>query len=224
MSFPFDNPDMPLRPAGQRDQPEGPTDDFLVASTRGGDEAALRILMNRYDRLVRYTIYRLSASRAVADPQWIDSVAVSVWTGFVETVRKSQQPPASLAAFLSQVARNRTISAMRAVPQANEPASSIDALTNEPQSPTDLNPDQLLSDLEELEALRECVSELEPLERSMFAHLTAITERRWREAAAALGWSESTLRSRWKQTLERLKTSLYRKTGRDFAPNPSDSD
>lgn len=196
--------------------PTEPSDGFLIKSMLGGDEAALRTLMARYDRLVRYTIFKLSAKWAAADPQWIDSIAATVWTGFIESMRRlGGQSPDSVPAFLSQTARNQTISAIRRAGNPMSLTTSLDESGVETGSdPTLPNQTELLSDLEELEALHESLESLESGDQVMLAQLSAITERRWQDAAAALGWSESTLRSRWKQALERLKTLMSRKLGR----------
>ncbi len=196
--------------------PTEPSDGFLIKSMLGGDEAALRTLMARYDRLVRYTIFKLSAKWAAADPQWIDSIAATVWTGFIESMRRQGgQSPDSVPAFLSQTARNQTISAIRRVSNPREAASSLESVDAVPRDdPKVVDQGKLLSDLEELEALHESLAALESGDQLMLAQLSAITERRWQDAAAALGWSESTLRSRWKQALERLKTLMNRKLGR----------
>ena len=50
-----------------------PDDHSLVAAAIHGDDAALRTLMDRYDRLVRYTICT-AKRQCVRDPQWLDTV------------------------------------------------------------------------------------------------------------------------------------------------------
>jgi hypothetical protein len=64
-----------------------PSDDALAALVAGGDETALRMLLDRYDRLVRYTIYRTARGMCKRDPQFLDSVATEAWMGFVRAVR-----------------------------------------------------------------------------------------------------------------------------------------
>jgi DNA-directed RNA polymerase specialized sigma24 family protein len=85
-------------------------------------------------------------------------------------------------------------------------------------------PSLTLSEIEELGALRECLDDLDPNDRTLTSQLTAITERRWKAAAEALGMSESTLRSKWGRILERLRGCVERKTGIRLAPGKNQSD
>jgi RNA polymerase sigma factor (sigma-70 family) len=199
----------------------GPTDDFLVAGMLGGDSAALTELMRRYDRLVRYTIFGVAKSRCRADPEWLDSAASATWVGFVQSMKRTpERRPGSLKAYLARVAYNRAISALRSdAPDhetyslsGEEAAVSIEAELEEPA--------EALSRLELLEALRACVAELGPDDRAVASQLEAITQRRWIEAAAALGLKESTLRSRWKRILSQLRGCVRKRTGSDFFAPP----
>jgi len=214
------------RPPSALDQEDGVSDDFLVTSLVSGDEAALRRLMARYDRLVRYTIFRLSRARARSDPQWLDSIASAAWAGFVQSVRRDRaNPPALITSFLVKIAHNQAISALRrsnptiareSAGETLESASRDAYFTQEPA--------EQVERLEFLERLRACVSLLPDDDRTLTEHLPAIMDRRWRDAATALGLAESTLRSRWDRVLERLRACMRRKTGDFFAPNRSEDD
>ena len=202
-----------------------PDDDFLVASLLGGDAAALRKLMDRYDRLVRYAVFRTTKDRCLKDPQWLDSVASEAWTGFVQSIRRDPDNlPKSLGAYLVQIARNRAVSAARRSARGSElPAGGIAA--DAANIPAEMNdPAEELARIELLDTLRGCLAEMDGESRKLAAQLEAITERRWREAAAALGLKESTLRSRWKQVLAGLRRCLRRKTGKNLAPGPPSGD
>ena len=59
---------------------------------------------------------------------------------------------------------------------------------------------------------RECVEQLAPTDSHLYGELDAITGGHWREAAERLGMPESTLRTRWKRVLARLKACLERKS------------
>lgn len=193
-------------------------DRFLMTSALGGDSAALRKLMDRYDRLVRYTVFRAAQGKAMADPQWVDAVASSTWTGFVQTLRRQPDNlPESLATYLVRVARNCTVSAFRREARADPPFESSDAGGFEPIS-SDEDPSVLLERLEMLGVLRECLTELGGEMQRASTQLDAIMGRRWQEAANALGVSESTLRSRWQKTLELLRGCVERKSGKSVAP------
>jgi len=202
----------------------GPSDDFLVAGMLSGDWAALNKLIERYDRLVRYTIHRGARERCTHDPQWLESVASATWNGFVQSLqRHPDQRPKSLRAYLAAIARNQMVSAQR-TPALLGASIALDAADEALITATLEEPIDTLSRLELLETLQVCLSELNIDDRTLTSQLTAITERRWRDAAAALGISESTLRSRWKRTLERLRDCMRVKTGLPLAPETSDDD
>jgi len=206
------------------DPPPGPSDDFLITGMLGGDWAALNKLIERYDGLVRFTIFRMSKTWCLKDPQWLESIASATWTGFVKSMQRgSGDRPRSLRAYLTAVAKYQVASALRGAPGPDDGAQSIDSITTELASSLD-DPVNTLSQLELLEALRECLAQLGDDDRTLASQLTAITERRWRDAAAALGISESTLRSRWKRTLDRLRDCVRGKSGLSLAPGSPDDD
>ncbi|MEK6799983.1 MAG: sigma-70 family RNA polymerase sigma factor [Planctomycetota bacterium] len=212
---------MPTRreePADRLLPPAGQVDDaFLVRCTLGGDDSALRKLIDRYDRLVRYTIYSLARERCFRDPQWLDSVASAVWSGFVDSLRRLDgELPASPPAYLRTIARNKTISTLRSaqVQAASEVGGST--VDEAELMATEEDAHESAAQLELLERLADCLQELDDDDRTVISQLPRILERRWEEAGAALGFSESTLRSRWPRVLERLRRCLERKNG--FAP------
>lgn len=201
-------------------------DAFLISSVIAGDAAALRKLMDRYDRLVRYTIFRASKDRCLSDPEWLESLASETWTGLVDSAKRDPDArPKSLRAYLVQIARNKVISALRrrradAIPLDGTDDSAGASVPAELEEPV-----ETLARLELLEALRECLEGLDEADRALATQLRAITDRRWREAAEALGMAESTLRSRWARILTRLQRCIGRKTGADsLAPPGSGGD
>ena len=195
----------PSHPGGSKE----PDDRFLIQSMLGGDQTALRRLMKRYDRLVRYTVFKVSSRRCAQDPQWLESVASSTWLGFVRSLQRDpSQLPSATAAYLVQIARRQALSALRAESDkvgSGEPPHFHDLPVTASDSEEVID---AVARLEALEALRSCLAALDDDDRTLASQLPAITERRWREAAAALGMQESTLRSRWKRTLERLRRCL----------------
>ena len=211
--------------APQRRSSRDPDDDFLIAGMLGGDAAALRKLMDRYDRLVRYTVFRATKRRCLKDPHWLESIASDTWAGFVRSMRRdSDEGPRSVAAYLVQIARNQCVTALRRATRSKEPESLDGDSDAEKMSATLDEPAEIVSRMEDLEALRSCMAELNADGRMMVTQLTAITERRWRDAADALGLSESTLRSRWKHVLTSLRRCLLRKTGKSVAPDRFNGD
>ena len=207
------------------DPTAGPSDDFLVAGMVGGDWSALNKLIERYDRLVRYTILRGARERCAHDPQWLESVASATWAGFVQSLQRHPgQRPKSVRAYLSAIARNQVISALRSRSAPDASTQPLDAVSDTLIAATLEEPIDTLSRLELLETLRTCLFELAEDDRTLVSQLAAITERRWRDAAAALGISESTLRSRWNRTLDRLRDCVREKSGLSLAPGSLDDD
>ncbi|RME40682.1 MAG: hypothetical protein D6788_02790, partial [Planctomycetota bacterium] len=101
-------------PSGGGNRGERIDDATLVRAAAGGDGAAFAALMRRYDRLVRYTIFRRAKGFCLRDPQWLDAVASATWTGFARGLTGgTDRIPDSVAALLVRIARNQTISALR---------------------------------------------------------------------------------------------------------------
>lgn len=187
-----------------------PSDAFLITSMLAGDEAALRVLMDRYDRLVRYAVFRAGKKQALRDPQWVDSVAVAVWTGFVNSMRRiAPRSPDSVSAYLAQLARNQSVSTLRKSSTEDRPKGArldVDSLGDLESHDDDAA--TLVDSLNRLDGLRNALEQFDGDDRAMLTQLSAITDRRWRDASKRLGWSESTLRSRWKSMLEKLRRQL----------------
>lgn len=203
-----------------------PDDNSLVAAAINGDDAALRVLMDRYDRLVRYAIFRTAKRQCLRDPDWLDSVASDSWTGLLRSLRRDPgKRPTLFSTYLTAIARNQTLSALRRVKSGpSDPLQQRGSdRMSELASPLP-EPGDLLSDLDSLESLRECLAELPETDQVIMSQLSTITQRRWNEAGLALGMSESTLRSRWKRVLDRLRECVARKSGGGVAPGDDRSD
>ncbi|MGB0717015.1 MAG: RNA polymerase sigma factor [Phycisphaerae bacterium] len=217
---PVATPEQNQKPAAAAE----PADTFLLESMLGGDSTALRKLIDRYDRLVRFTIYKIGASRCASDPQWLDAVASDVWSGFVQSLQRNPDSlPENTKAYLTRIARNRAISAVRG---KNLPINSLDdheGLADQIEGES-ADPADELADLEMLAALRKCLGDLDGDARQLADHLESITQRRWKAAAEAVGCAESTLRSRWKNVLGHLRDCVSAKTGIFLAPDRADSD
>jgi RNA polymerase sigma factor (sigma-70 family) len=192
---------------GARD--ETPRDAYLLAGLGRGEPEALGRLMDRYDRLVRYTIYRISRERCGRDPLWLDSVASEVWLDVTRSARA--QPDLAVAnvpSYLIQIARRRCIDAIRRRGEAPEATGGSEDLTASQIPANKEDTSETLSRFEQLSAVRECLGRLNEDDRALCSELSAITAGRWREAAGRLGMPESTLRSRWKRVLDRLRAGL----------------
>ena len=204
--------DKPLSPASISDA-------TLVQRLRRGNETALTSLMQRYDALVRYAILRASRDRCRRDPEWLDSLASETWSGLIQSLRApGAKTPKSIRAYLVQVARNRCISALKANPIAKFSLEQDNYIETDIEPADDSDPALVADRMEELETLRGCLAELTSAEKEVYAQLPAITERRWTEAAVALGVSESTLRSRWQRILAQLQRCVARKSQNRVAP------
>ena len=191
---------------------EGPADNELFERVAQGDPVALRLLMDRYDRLVRYTIYRASRQRCHRDPLWLDSVASEVWTDLCRSLQRSEsQPVEHVHSYFIQITRRRAIDALRrrgAAPLGggdSDPGESAQAISQQEDTV------DILAGLEEVSALRDCMAQLDEPDRLLCGEIADLTGGRWRAVAERLGVPESTLRSRWARVLDRLRTCLEKK-------------
>ena len=186
----------------------------LVRQVAEGDDDALRILMDRHDRLVRFTVFRVAPQQCVRDPQWLDAVASETWGGFVTAARRGiELKSQSITRYLGGIARQQTISALRRLRVfARTPENALTDAQLAQRASQDDDPQALSAELELLTAVRDCAGQLGDEDRLLFSQLALVTQRKWVEAAAALGLSESTLRSRWDRVLERLRACLEKNT------------
>lgn len=205
----------PKKSLGPTPEPPFNDEQSLIIRVGQGDEAALRVLMDRHDPLVRFTIFRTARDQTLRDPQWLDAVASETWNGLLKSARRGPGViTGSLGAYLTGIARQQTISALRrlrAFAGQHRAASELDSLSQ--AASTQLEPSAVMSDLESLSALRDCAAQLPEDDKLIMAQLQAITQRRWVEAGAALGLSESTLRSKWAKVVERLRSCMEKKHG-----------
>lgn len=200
-------------------------DAFLVGQFRAGDEAALRLLMDRYDRLVRYTIYQAVRTICTQDPQWLDAVASTTWTGFMRSIKSGHEPVrGKLSAYLVRIARNQTISALRKQRPDRAVGGDVAIESLSDQISELEGPGELLARLEHLGLLRKCLEGLDQEDRILLAQSEAILARRWQKASQALDMAESTLRSRWKRLLGRLEACMAQEMENTFAPKADRGD
>ena len=190
---------------------QAPADHELIADLKRGNGDALRTLMGRYDRLVRFAIYRGSRVECQRDPAWLDSVASEVWTGFVGTLgRNPDRVPRELKTYFIQIARHKCIDALRKGRRGHatlsKGAGELDDLAT-PQ-PSAL---EIMSMAEEVAQLRRCISQLSPEDQALCSQIPQIAARRWRDVGRAVGLAESTVRSRWPGVVQRLKICLERR-------------
>lgn len=185
----------------QRADSSNMPDEELIKAVANGDEAAIRELLSRYDRLVRYTIFRIARAACLRDRDFLDSASSDTWLSFIHSIRIGHRP-VTITGYLTCVARRRVISIIRnqAMLRSRLRASNdtdFDSRANEPM--------EVIAYLEELARLRNYMANLPEPDRLMLSELRNITERQWRAAAVALGVCESTLRSRWQVFMCRIQ-------------------
>jgi RNA polymerase sigma factor (sigma-70 family) len=229
-----DAPDPQRHAAGDSAHREGsgvdndPPDAVLVRGLVRGDPEALRPLLRRYDRLVRFAIYRTCRAYCTQDPDWLDARASETWTGFIRSMqRRGARPPDDLPNYLLQIARHKCSDAVR-IGRALADRAALGEEAALVQL-TDNNEDtsELVSRLDQLESLRACLAGLDAADRALCSQLNLIVERRWTEAAENLAMPESTLRTRWKGVLDQLRACIEKKSRRNRenpAPNGGSAD
>lgn len=195
---------------------DDPPDAALLQGIVRSDPDALRALMRRYDRLVRFAIYRTCRAHCTQDPDWLDARASETWTGFIRSMqRPGARPLGDVPSYLLQIARHKCLDAVRiSRALADQTVTAGDAeIAQLPD--TNENTTELLSRLGQLEALRACMAGLNPADRALCSQLHLIVERRWTEAAEKLAIPESTLRTQWRGVLDQLRACLEKKTGKN---------
>ena len=206
-----------------------PDDQILIGQVVDGDEPALRRLIERYDGLVRYTIFRTHRDYCQRDAGWLDARANETWIGVVKSLRGSshRNPPANLPTYLIQIAKNKCLDAARKagarqVFAFDEAQAAPDA--RDQQAPDDENPLAIVENLEQIDNLRGCMAGLSEDDQLLCSEIALIMDRRWREAAERLGLAESTLRSRWGGVIIKLKRCLEKKIKKNLAPGGESTD
>lgn len=215
----------PLKRNRQAPSGGGAEDDSrLLDRLVRGDERALAALLDRYDRLVRFTVFRTARAECARDPQWLDGVASATWMGFVQTIRRRGIGGIrSLRVYLIQIARNQALTARRGTTKIDTVGLDQALESAEPAVEGDMA--EALDRWIDLTALNECIEMLPADDRTLLGQMLAISDRRWRKAADALGLAESTLRSRWKNLLEKLRQCMMRNRPEGlFAPEASPID
>jgi DNA-directed RNA polymerase specialized sigma24 family protein len=198
---------------------EGPADLELVERLRDGDGEALRLLMGRYDRLVRYAVFRLCRAECLRDPTFLDARASETWTGLVQSAQQGRLKfLKNLKTYLIQIARNKCADAKR---RSNEAAGDkwhgMEEDLRRLQAPVPPSV-ELLIQAEEVLALRECIENLTLSDKRICEQMEDLVAGRWTLAGEALGMPESTLRSRWAVIVGKLKACLEKKIPKKFAP------
>ncbi|HRX84566.1 MAG TPA: RNA polymerase sigma factor [Phycisphaerae bacterium] len=203
--------------AAGRSDGASPADSRLIEGLLRGDESSVRALVDRYDRLVRFTIFKTSRRECARDPNWLDARANEAWTGIVSALRRRGRGaiPPNVPAYFARIARNKSLDAIER--EGRQAAIPFDQAGAEPDmTEPEADPHNLLESVEEVTALRDCIARLNEDEQVICAEIGLILERRWREAAEELEMPESTLRSRWGNILDKLRACLEKKNQKKF--------
>ena len=197
------NPPIPNDPSARL------RDERSIQMLLSGDEQGLRDLVSRYDRLVRYAIFRAGRRYCERDPHWLDVRANESWAAVVQSLQRGATPD-NLAAYITQVSRNTCIDAVKAA-QRRSIFSFTGQTPSDSESIENNNPADMVEYLDQIAAIRELIPGLPKEDQRVLGEVALIVERRWKEAAERLGMAESTLRSRWEGVLERLRSGLEKK-------------
>ncbi len=203
-----------MLPDARENRTGGQEDAVLVAGFLDGEEKPMRALIDRYDRLVRYSIFKTGKRYCDRDPGWLDACANEAWTAIVKSLRKAGKKniPANIPAYFAQIARNKSLDAVKKADAS--PIISFNTEQDDPiaeHSEPEASPLVMLENLEQLESLRDCMSRLNEKDQVLCSEVGLIMERRWKEAAKELEMAESTLRSRWRAVVVKLKACLENK-------------
>jgi RNA polymerase sigma factor (sigma-70 family) len=186
-------------------------DERLVRGVLAGDHDCLDTLMTHYDSLIRFAIFKTSKSECQRDPQFLDARASEVWIGFVQTIQRTSQPPTgTLAAYLTQIARNKCFDALRAKPVSPTPNQGARQNSDDIENIQDTRDDPLTIMIthEQLTQLRISLAELSESDKKMVGQIEWILAGKWKTAASSLQIAESTLRSRWKRMTDQIRSKM----------------
>jgi RNA polymerase sigma factor (sigma-70 family) len=188
------------------ESPPGPRDDHLLLGLQANDPNALRQLMDRYDRLVRYAIFQAARSACHKDPNFLDSLASDVWLALVQRARRDgTEFTQNMQSYLIQVARNKCADHWRRESRRSDEKSSS-ASSEEQNYAIDPAPEpaDVISAFEQTSRIRELLKTLPENERNLLQEMDLLTSGRWKEASRRLNSPESTLRSQWSALVAKL--------------------
>jgi RNA polymerase sigma-70 factor (ECF subfamily) len=169
-------------------------DALLVGRLDAGDTDALRLLYERYGRIVFGMTYRLLGDRQAAE-ECTQDVFVSVW----RTARTYEPARARVSTWLLAIARNRAIDATRR--RAARPVDPHEDLWTTESSPDAAD---LVAAADEAGRLAEAMAELPDAQREAvsLAYFDGLSHT---EIAARLGIPVGTVKGRIRLALDRLR-------------------
>lgn len=179
------------------------SDESLVRACRRGDQQAWEQLVRRYQRLI-YTIAR----RAGLDEDQVGEVFQQVFVVLFEQIERIQQPD-RLSAWLTTLARRKTLQLLRGQTTIATLGSDDEAASAELLADPSPLPDELLIRLERQHTVRRAIAALEERCRVLITLLfseTAATS--YAHIAATLGVSEGSIGPTRIRCLQKLRRWL----------------
>lgn len=179
------------------------SDEALVGACRRGDQQAWEQLVRRYQRLI-YTIAR----RAGLDEDQVGEVFQQVFVALFEQIEQIQQPD-RLSAWLTTLARRKTLQLLRGQTTTAAPANDDQPTIAETLADPSPLPDELLIRLERQHTVRRAIAAQPERCRVLIALLFSETESlSYAHIAASLGISEGSIGPTRIRCLEKLRRWL----------------
>lgn len=168
-------------------------DAALVRRVAGGDADALRILYERYGRIVYSFGFRITGDATLSE-ECVQDVFVALWR------RAASFDPrrARLTTWLFVVARNRAIELVRQRSRRAEPQADV-----EPEGAAP-DPSELVAGADEAQRVAEAMAEL-PEEQLEVLRLSFFDGLSHSEIAEAIGIPLGTVKGRMRLALERMR-------------------
>ncbi len=184
----------------ERISPAGPTDDALIASAQGGDQAAFAEIVRRYQRAVVRVAWALTRNASDAD-DLAQETFVRAW-GAIGRFEKGQP----LYPWLARIATNQAFSLFRT--RKRRPETPIEPLLEAGQQwGVEDDPADHAARNEHHAKLRACFAELAPEHQAVLA-LRVVQDLSYDEIAHALGIPAGTVMSRLSRARAELKQRM----------------
>lgn len=183
-----------------------PSDEDLIRACRANDPAAWEALVGRYQRLV-WSVPR----RAGLGEDLAAEVFQRVFANLVRQLGRLDQPD-RLSAWLTTVAKRETWRVLRQeTSAATVPLGGLDGdgSQDEPATPEELLPEELLIQLEEQQQVRQALATLDDRCRRLLTMLYFQVETpAYTDVAAALGTSVGSIGPTRARCLEKMRKLL----------------
>jgi RNA polymerase sigma-70 factor, ECF subfamily len=176
------------------------TDEELMQAWQAGDPAAFGILYSRFsDRLFRF-VARMATNRAEAE-----EICQEAWLAVIDG-RARYQPSARFVTYLFSIARRRSVDRLRRHGRQREVLSeSHDVESTHDEQ--DLQPEEIVDNASNADALIAAIGELPALQREAFL-MQVEGEMSLEEIAQATESAREAVKSRLRYAMRRLRSAL----------------